>query len=179
MIVRDTPFAGLHVIDLLPQGDDRGSFTRVYCRDTLVRHGLEPVGDQWSLSQNHRAGTLRGMHYQAPPQMEIKLIRCVAGAVFDAVVDLRRDQPTYGRAFSIALSAAQPTMLYVPRGFAHGFLTLEDNSELLYAISPSYASDAARGIRWNDPELAIPWPHAPTVVSERDSSLPLLCDAGF
>lgn len=178
MIVRPTPFAGLFTIDLTPQSDERGSFTRVYCRQTLIDHGLEPVDAQWSVSHNRSAGTLRGMHYQADPHGEIKLIRCVAGAVFDAVVDLRPDQPTCGQSFSITLSADRPTMLYVPRGFAHGFITLADDSALTYAITPAYVAGAARGVRWNDPDLDIPWPRPPAVISPRDAELPLWRETG-
>ena len=173
MIVRPTPLPGLAVIEQTPAADARGSFTRLYCRRSFLEHGLEPVGEQWSVSFNRLAGTLRGLHYQAEPHAETKLIRCAAGAVFDVVVDLRADSPTRGRCFCIELSAREPVMLYVPPGFAHGFLTLQDASEVLYAISPDYVPEAARGVRWNDPALAIPWPRPPAVISERDAGLPL------
>lgn len=172
-MLTEPPIPGVVVLDLPTHADERGRFSRVYCRRSAEEQGLEPVGDQWSLSSNPIKGTLRGLHYQAPPLWECKLVRCVAGAVFDVVVDLRRDSPAHGRYFAIELSAANRKSLYVPRGVAHGFLTLEDNSELLYGITPEYEPAAARGVRWNDPTLAIPWPMAPVMISARDAALPL------
>lgn len=168
----ETPIPGVVVLDMPMHEDERGLFSRIYCRQSMEEWGLDPIADQWSLSANPRRGTLRGLHYQAPPLWECKLVRCVAGAVFDVVVDLRRGSPAYGRHFAIELSAANRKSLYVPRGLAHGFLTLEDDSTLLYGITPGYVPSAACGIRWNDPDLAIPWPMAPSMISSRDAALP-------
>lgn len=169
----ETPFPGLAVVDMPVHEDERGSFARLYCRTTFESRGLAPVGNQWSLSRNPIKGTLRGLHYQAAPHEETKLVRCVKGAIFDVVVDMRPDHPTFGQHYGIELSERNRKSLYVPRGFAHGFMTLEDDSEVLYGISPDYVPSAARGLRWNDPSLNIPWPMAPTLVSPRDAAFPL------
>lgn len=170
---RETGIPGLHVLEMPAHADDRGGFARVYCRDSFADWGLEPLGDQWSLSSNRARGTLRGLHYQAAPLWETKLVRCVTGAVFDVVVDMRPASPAFGSHFAIELSAANGLALYVPRGLAHGFMTLADDSTLLYGISPPYVGAAARGLRWNDPRLGIAWPMAPAVISPRDATLPL------
>ena len=128
---RDATIPGLHVLEMPAHGDERGGFARVYCRDSFAAWGLEPLGDQWSLSSNRARGTLRGLHYQAPPLWETKLVRCVTGAVFDVVVDMRPASPAFGSHFAIELSAANGLALYVPRGLAHGFMTLADDSTLL------------------------------------------------
>lgn len=133
---------------------------------------MSPHVRQCSLSRNVSRGTLRGMHYQAPPHGECKLVRCSRGAIFDVAVDLRPESPTFRRWYGIELSDENDTMLYIPEGFAHGFLTLTDSSEVLYQISVAYAPDHARGVRWNDAAFAIAWPEQPRVLSERDRSFP-------
>jgi dTDP-4-dehydrorhamnose 3,5-epimerase len=157
--------------------DLRGSFARIHSRREFANLGLEQVAEQCSLSQNLRRGTIRGLHYQLPPSAEAKLVCCAAGSAFDAVVDLRRASPTFGRAIWFSLSAQTPTMVYVPRGCAHGFQTLEDDTTLLYMISAPYDAASARGIRWDDPALCIPWPLRDSpVLSPRDRALPLLSE---
>ena len=174
MILRPTALEGAFVIEPEPQADERGFFARMYGERELGELGLEPCGRQWSISYNKRRGTLRGMHYQADPHGETKLVRCVVGAVWDVVLDLRRASPTYGKWTAVELTQANRLALYIPKGFAHGFQTLAEDSELLYGISPDYVPEAARGIRWNDPNVAIAWPLPPVNLSPRDAALPLM-----
>lgn len=159
-------------LDGEPSIDERGSFTRTFCADELAARGLEPRLVQCSVSVNDRRGTLRGMHLQLAPSEETKVVRCTHGAIFDVVVDLRAGSPTLGKWLGLELRARVRRSLYVPVGCAHGFLVLEDDTEVEYLISSAYAPDDARGIRWDDPAIAIEWPFAPTVVSDRDRSLP-------
>ncbi|RJF76862.1 dTDP-4-dehydrorhamnose 3,5-epimerase [Azospirillum cavernae] len=172
-MLASTPFSGLFIVEMPIHADERGSFTRLYCRKTFREWGLEAADDQWSLSRNPVAGTLRGLHYQAPPSWETKLVRCTHGAIFDVVVDMRQDSPAFGKHFHVELSARNQRALYVPTGFAHGFMTLEADTEILYGISPEYTASKARGLRWNDPALRIPWPMEPALISSRDAALPL------
>jgi dTDP-4-dehydrorhamnose 3,5-epimerase len=172
-----TPLSGACVIDIEPKADERGFFARAFCRAEFLAHGLNPTLDQCSISFNHRRGTLRGMHYQAPPHDEDKLVRCTAGAIYDVIVDIRAGSPTRGKCFGVELSAANRRQLFIPKGFAHGFLTLSDAAEVFYQISVPFQPTGARGIRWNDPAIDIAWPFAPTVISPRDAALPLLADA--
>jgi dTDP-4-dehydrorhamnose 3,5-epimerase len=165
---------GVFAIDVEPFEDERGEFARTFCMDEFVQHGLEARVAQCSTSTNRRRGTLRGMHLQLPPHEETKLVRCVRGAVFDVVVDLRRESTAFGEWLSVELRADERTELYVPRGCAHGFLTLDDHTQIDYAISTPYAPEASIGFRWDDPSVAIGWPFAPEVLSERDRALPLL-----
>jgi dTDP-4-dehydrorhamnose 3,5-epimerase len=174
VILREISLAGAFVIEPEPRADERGFFARTYGETEFRELGLEPCGRQWSVSYNIRRGTLRGLHYQADPHAETKLVRCVAGAVWDVIVDLRRSSATFGRWAAVELTAANRCAFYIPRGFAHGFQTLSDDAELLYAISPDYVVEAARGIRWNDPTIAITWPLPPVSLSPRDADLPLL-----
>ncbi len=169
-----TPLAGAFVLELERHEDERGFFARTFCREDFVDHGLVPEVSQCSLSRNRCAGTLRGMHYQAAPHGETKLVRCVRGEIFDVIVDLRDRSPTRHRWFGVKLTASAGNALYVPEGFAHGFVTLGDDVDVLYQISTPYHPDAARGLRWNDPVLAIEWPIRPTVISDRDAGYPLL-----
>jgi dTDP-4-dehydrorhamnose 3,5-epimerase len=172
-----TDIPGVLLVEGPSTGDPRGSFTRLYSRREFEEQGLVPCTEQASISHNHKRGTVRGLHYQMPPFVEAKLVCCVAGSAFDAVVDLRRASPTYGRAFCVPLAADQPRMVYVPEGCAHGFQTLADDTTILYLISARYEASAARGIRWNDPALGIPWPLSEGLtLSERDRSLPHLRD---
>ena len=172
-----SPIAGVFVIDQEPFSDERGFFARSFCRGEFAEHGLNPEIDQCSVSFNVARGTLRGMHYQIAPAEEDKLVRCTAGAIFDAVVDIRRASPSFGRWFGIELSAANRRQLYIPRGFAHGFLTLAEQTEVFYQISVPFVPAAARGLRWNDPAVGVAWPFAPSVISPRDAALPVLADA--
>ena len=176
MIFESTPLSGAFLVGIEAHSDERGFFARTYCHDEWTRRGLETELSQCSVSFNHRRGTLRGLHYQAEPWPETKLVRCTRGAVWDVMVDLRPDSPTFGRFHGVELDADNRLALYIPAGLAHGFQTLQDDSEVFYQISASYRPEAARGVRWNDPELAIPWPREVTMISDRDRSLPLLKD---
>lgn len=172
MIFQETPLAGAYVIDIERLEDERGFFARTWCQREYTEHGLNPRLAQCSISFNKQKGTLRGMHYQLPPYAEAKVVRCTRGAIFDVIIDLRPESPTYKQHFGLTLTPESRTMLYVPEGFAHGLLTLEDNTEVLYLISEFYAPDYARGFRWNDPTFAIEWPAAVQVISERDAGYP-------
>ncbi len=166
---------GVVLVKIERHEDERGYFARSYCSEEFVQNGLDPRVRQCNLSFNHLAGTLRGLHYQAPPHEEIKLVRCIRGTVFDVVVDVRKGSPTRGQWLAAELTEENGHMLYIPAGFAHGFQTLTDDCELHYQMSTAYVADAARGIRWNDPALAIQWPFSePTAISEQDRSLPTI-----
>jgi dTDP-4-dehydrorhamnose 3,5-epimerase len=167
-----TPLPGAYLIDLDRIEDERGFFARTFCRDEFLDHGLNPRLVQCSLSFNGARGTLRGMHFQVAPHEEAKLVRCTAGAIFDVIVDLRPGSPTRLRWFGAELSAQNHRMLYVPEGFAHGLLTLEDNSEVFYQISEFFTPECARGFRWDDPAIAIAWPQPVRIISDRDRSYP-------
>jgi dTDP-4-dehydrorhamnose 3,5-epimerase len=172
MIFTETPLAGAFVIALEPRDDERGFFARAFCRNELAEHGLESTVAQANLSYNHKRGTLRGMHMQAPPHGEDKMVRCVAGAIWDAIVDLRPGSPTYLKWFGVELSAANRLMLYVPKGFAHGYQSLTDGSEVLYMVTQFYTPGAELGLRWNDPAFGIPWPVADPILSPKDAVAP-------
>jgi dTDP-4-dehydrorhamnose 3,5-epimerase len=169
-----TRLEGLVVIELEPSTDERGWFARTFDAEELRAAGIEMDVAQASASFNPRAGTLRGLHYQAEPHAEQKIVRCTRGAIFDVAVDIRDDSPTRGRWFSTELGADDPRMLYIPPGFAHGFQTLADSTEVSYLISPEYVPEAARGIRWDDPVIGIDWPAAERIISQRDRELPAL-----
>lgn len=156
------------VLDVEPHPDERGLFARIWCVDELRAHGLDPRIVQSSISYNKQKGTLRGMHYQAEPHEETKSVRCTAGAIYDVAVDLRRSSETYRRWTAVELTAANRRTLYVPRGVAHGFITLTDDAEVLYQMGVAYVPGAARGVRWDDPAFGIEWPMEPRVISERD-----------
>jgi dTDP-4-dehydrorhamnose 3,5-epimerase len=172
MIFTETSLARAFVIDLEPAVDERGFFARSFCRREFEAHGLNPELVQCNISLNHRRGTLRGMHWQAAPDQEAKLIRCTRGAIHDVIIDLRPRSPTFARHASATLTASNHRMLYVPEGFAHGFLTLEPNTEVFYQMSTFYAPGSARGVRYDDSTFAIPWPAPIVVISERDRSYP-------
>ncbi len=172
MIFTETTLKGAFVIDPEPTSDERGMFARVWCEKEFELHGLSPRWVQSSISVNRRKGTLRGMHYQAAPNQEVKLVRCTAGAIYDVIVDLRPTSPTYGQHVSLMLTADNHRSLYIPKQFAHGFLTLQDNSEISYHMSEFYAPTSARGIRWDDPLLRIEWPEPVVIVSEKDQLWP-------
>jgi dTDP-4-dehydrorhamnose 3,5-epimerase len=175
MVFRETPLAGVHVVELEPSSDARGSFVRTFDSELFGAHGLERCVAQCSASFNTRAGTLRGMHYQADPHGEAKLVRVTRGAIYDVAVDLRADSPTLAKWFPIELSAGDMRALYVPVGVAHGFQTLQDASEVQYQMAHPYVAEAAGGVRWDDPAFAIDWPTPPSdgrLISERDRSWP-------
>lgn len=166
----ETDLAGAFVIELEPRRDDRGFFARVWDSSLFAQYGLNPTVAQCSISFNHARGTLRGMHYQAAPHQEAKLVRCTRGAIHDVIVDLRPHSPTFTRHFGVELTADNHRMLYIPEGMAHGFLTLEDTTEVYYHISQPYVAESARGVRWNDPAFAIYWPDTVHIISARDRS---------
>jgi dTDP-4-dehydrorhamnose 3,5-epimerase len=172
-----TPLEGAVVVELEPMRDERGFFARSFCREEFARHGLEPLVAQCNVSRNDRRGTLRGLHYQAPPHEEPKLVRCTRGAIWDVIVDLRSGSATRLQWFGCELTEDNHHALYVPRGFAHGFQTLEEHSEVLYQMGERYYAELARGVRWDDPEIGIRWPLAEPIMSPRDRALPLLRDA--
>jgi dTDP-4-dehydrorhamnose 3,5-epimerase len=176
MRFQPTPIPGLVLIESQPSADARGFFARLHSKREFAAQGIRLDADQTSVSYNKKRGTVRGLHYQRAPFVEAKLVCCVAGAAFDAVVDLRRASPAFGRAFWVELKAAEANLVYVPEGCAHGYQTLEDDTTLLYAISAPYDAASARGVRWNDPALGIPWPESKAILSERDRSLPLLAE---
>ncbi len=176
MQIRPTRLDGVFEIELDLIGDVRGSFARTFCAREFAAAGLDPVVVQCNVSFNPRRATLRGLHYQRQPHAEAKLVRCVTGAIYDVAVDVRRPSPTFGRWIAVELSAAKPVMLYIAKGFAHGFQTLTDDAQVLYNMSDYYAPASATGVRWNDPALAIPWPLPEPIVSDKDNALPLLAD---
>jgi dTDP-4-dehydrorhamnose 3,5-epimerase len=173
MLFHTTPIDGVTVIELQPRGDERGFFSRVFCTDEMAAAGLPSAIAQVNNSASRSTGTLRGLHYQLPPHAESKTVRCIKGSVFDVALDLREGSATFGRHYAIELSAGNRKMLHIPKGCAHGFLTLEPDSEVLYFVDAPYHAKGERGIRWNDPEFAIAWPFLPSVISDRDLAHPL------
>lgn len=172
MIFTPTPLAGAWLVDLEKRGDARGFFARVFCEREFAAAGLETRFVQVNNSLSARRGTLRGLHYQLPPAAEVKLVRCLRGALWDVIVDLRPDSPTFRRWFGAELSAENRRMMYVPRGFAHAILTLADDTEALYMVSAFYAPEQERGVRWNDPSIGIEWPLTPVEISPKDAAWP-------
>jgi dTDP-4-dehydrorhamnose 3,5-epimerase len=170
----DIPPFGATIIEPKPAGDERGLFARLFDADAFRAHGLPTDFVQASTSYNNRRGTLRGLHYQAQPHAETKLVRCTAGAIFDVIVDVRPGSPSFGRWQSFELTGENRLTLVVPAGFAHGFVTLADSTEIFYQMTKPYVASAERGIIWDDPDLAIAWPLQPAVMSERDRNLPQL-----
>ena len=168
----ETALAGAFVIDLEPFNDERGFFSRAFCREEFLKHGLNPNVAQCNLSYNHQAATLRGMHFQRPPHAEAKLIRCIAGVIYDVFIDLRPSSRTYCQWAGVELSAKNRRMVYVPEQFAHGYLTLEAGSEVLYQVSTSYHRESEGGVRWDDPTFQIRWPLAPRLLSVKDQAYP-------
>lgn len=165
---------GVHRLASVKRGDERGYLIRTQCLETFTEAGLNNRWVQSSMTYSALEGTLRGMHFQTEPFGEIKLIRCVTGAVWDCLVDIRSGSPTYGQWEAFELSEENGDALYVPEGIAHGFYTLTPDARMLYSMSTPYSAPHASGIRWDDPDLAIPWPGAPAVLSERDASWPTL-----
>lgn len=176
MQIHPTPLAGAVLVDMTLLDDDRGFFARAFCRQEFIDAGLEPLIEQTNIAFNRRAGTLRGFHFQLEPNSETKLVRCYRGAIYDVVVDLRPESPTYLTTFGTELTEDNRTSMYVPRSFAHGYVTLTDSTEVLYQASRAYTPGAERGLRWNDPVLDIDWPIPPVVLSRKDASWPLLSE---
>ena len=166
------PLEGLYLIRLQPHPDQRGFFARAFCVDEFGAAGLPTDFPQHNIARSLRTGTLRGMHMQLAPYGEDKYVRCVNGRIFDAVVDLREESPTYRKSTAVVLDAASGDALFVPQGFAHGYQALEPDTDVFYAMSARYAPKAARSIRWNDPALGIDWPIADPIVSEPDRNAP-------
>lgn len=167
------------MIELEQLEDERGFFARSFCRNEFEAHGLDPVIAQCNVSFNRKRGTLRGLHYQEKPHEEAKLVRCTRGAIWDVIVDLRENSATRRQWYAAELSAENRRALYVPSGFAHGFQTLADDSEVLYQMSEFYHPESARSVRWNDPGLAIPWPIKDVVISRQDMAFPVLGDGSL
>lgn len=176
MKFRETSLPGAFIIELEPRTDERGFFARTFCSEEFAAHRLETCFVQCNLSLSHRRGTLRGLHFQWAPRAEAKLVRCVRGAVWDAIVDLRPGASTFGRHESVELTAENRLALYVPKGFAHGFQTLVDDTEVFYQMSDAYAPEAATGILATDPALGIRWPLPVTAMSDKDVNLPFLAE---
>lgn len=165
-----TPIIGSYVVDLEPRGDERGFFARLFDSEEFASQGLDHVFPQINTSLSENAGTLRGLHYQAAPKGEAKLVKCLKGAIFDVIVDMRETSESFMQWFGIELTAQNRSMLYVPKGCAHGFMTLEDQTEVMYPVSAPYAGDHERGLRWNDPAFGIVWPRNPAVLSDKDAN---------
>jgi len=172
MIFRETKLPGVLEVHLRLTADERGFFARSWCQSEFKAHGLDPRLVQCNVSFNTRKGTLRGIHYQAAPYAEAKLVRCTRGAMYDVVVDLRPDSPTYKGWVAVVLTATNRHMVYVPEGCGHGFLTLEDETEVFYQMSEFYSPESARGVRWDDSAFQIAWPEQVEVISERDRTYP-------
>ena len=173
MIFTETKLKGAFIIEIEPREDDRGFFARSWCMDEFEAHGLNSRLVQCNISFNKTRGTLRGMHYQSAPFAEAKLVRCTMGAIQDVIIDLRPASPTFKQWVSVELTAENRCALYIPEDFAHGFLTLEDNTEVFYQMSEYYHPEYARGVKWNDPAFGVIWTNINPIVSERDSSFSL------
>jgi dTDP-4-dehydrorhamnose 3,5-epimerase len=167
-----TPLQHAYLIELERRGDDRGFFARFFCEREFRDAGLETRFVQMNNSLSTKSGTLRGLHYQLAPAAEVKVVRCISGAIFDAIVDIRPDSPTFGRWFGAELTSENRLMMYVPRGFAHAVLTLRNDTEILYMVSAFYSPENERGLRWNDPHFSIQWPLQPTEISPKDAAWP-------
>ena len=172
MIFAETLLKGAFVIEPERLEDERGFFARTWCHREFEAHGLKANWVQCDISFNRKKGTLRGLHYQAPPHEEIKLVRCTMGRIYDVIIDLRSWSSTFMKHVAVDLSARNRRMLYLPEGFAHGFQTLEDESEVFYQMSTYYAPDYACGVRWNDPAFNIQWPSTDRIISTRDQGYP-------
>lgn len=172
MIFVPLPLEGVYRIELEPLGDSRGYFARMFCAEDFAERGLETRWVQCNTSYTASAGTVRGMHFQRPPMAEVKLIRCLRGAIWDVIIDLRQNSPTYGRWQGERLDDQNRSMLYVPRGFAHGFQTLTNDVEMLYFHSAPYSKAHEGGLRWDDPAVSIDWPLETTELSARDAAFP-------
>ena len=172
MIFSEMELCGAYLVDIESMHDERGFFARSWCGDEFEAHGLNPALVQCNISYNKKKGTLRGMHFQIAPHEEAKLVRCVRGAIYDVIVDLRPDSSTYCCWQGVELNEENRRALYVPEGFAHGFYTLADDTEISYQMSSRFVPGSSAGIRWDDPAIAIQWPEQPTCMSEKDRSYP-------
>jgi len=172
LIFTETKLAGAFVIEPERRADKRGFFARTYCRQEFEEHGLNPDVVQCNVSFNKRKGTLRGMHYQAAPFAEVKLVRCTSGSIYDVIIDLRPASTTFKQYFAAELSAENRRMLYIPEDFAHGFQTLQDDTEVFYQMAQGYSAEHARGVRWNDPAFGIEWPKDERIIIQRDQNYP-------
>jgi dTDP-4-dehydrorhamnose 3,5-epimerase len=168
VIFTPTDLNGAFIVEAEPRSDDRGFYTRTWCAREFSAHGLNVSLAQSGLSYNRKRGTIRGMHMQAAPHAQTRLVRCARGAIYDVIIDLRPDSPTYCRWLAVELRGSSRAMLYVPEGFAHGFQTLEDDTEVAYHMSGFYEPTAERGVRWNDPRFAITWPLPDAITSDKD-----------
>lgn len=168
----ETPLKGAFLIELEPRKDDRGMFARVFCKREFEEHGLNPKVVNTNMSRSVYKGTLRGMHFQKAPFGECKLVRCTRGSLYDVIIDLRQDSPSYMKWYGVELSQDNEKMLFLPEGFAHGFITLEENTEATYQVSQFYSPEYEGGVRYNDPAFGIEWPLEPTVLSEKDANWP-------
>jgi dTDP-4-dehydrorhamnose 3,5-epimerase len=172
LIFTETKRAGAFVIEMERRADERGFFARTFCRQEFEAHGLNPEVVQCNVSFNKRKGTLRGMHYQAAPFAEAKLVRCTSGSIYDVIIDLRPSSATFKKYFAVELSAENGRMLYIPEDFAHGFQTLQEDTEVFYQMAQRYSAEQARGVRWNDPAFGIEWPEGERIIIERDKNYP-------
>ena len=172
MIFTETKLKGAYILDLEKHGDDRGFFARSFCKKEFEQYGLVSDVVQTNVSHSVKKGTLRGMHYQLAPHQETKLVRCTQGALHDVIIDLRKDSPTYKQWIGVELTADNHKMLFVPRDFAHGFLTLEEHTEITYEVSEFYTPEAESGLRWNDPAFGIEWPATVHEISDKDANWP-------
>lgn len=174
MIFKETTLPGAYVIESEKINDHRGCFARLWCKKEFQQHGLKSDLAQSNAGFNHRRGTLRGLHFQKAPHAEVKVVRCTRGAMFDVIVDLRPESSTYKHWFGAELNDENGKMIYVPEGFAQGYITLLDNTEMTYHTSEFYTAEAASGVRYDDPEFGIQWPLAATIISEQDRNWPLI-----
>jgi len=172
LIFTETKLPGAFVIELEKHADQRGFFARTFCQQEFKAHGLNSQVVQCNVSFNRRKGTLRGMHFQAAPFAEPKLVRCTSGSIYDVIIDLRPSSPTFKQHYAVVLSAENRRMLYIPEEFAHGFQTLQDDTEVFYQMSQSYSAEHARGVRWNDPVFGIEWPEGERIIIDRDQNYP-------
>jgi len=173
VIFKETKLKGAFIVELEKFADERGFFALSWSRDEFARRGLESRFAECNVSFNHQQGTLRGMHYQAPPHGQVKIVRCTMGSIYDVIIDLRTDSPTFKQWIGVKLTAANRLMLYVPKDFAHGFQTLENETEVFYQMSSPYVSESGRGVRWNDPAFGIEWPEPEKIIiNERDKNYP-------
>ena len=168
----NTPLDGAYIIELEKIGDDRGFFSRLYCSDDFKKYGIKKKIKQINNSYSEHTGTLRGIHFQSKPKQESKLLRCINGSLFDVIVDLRKNSKTYKKWFGAVLSSKNRKMMYVPEGFGHGFLTLEDHTEVIYFVSESFSPGHEKTLIWNDKEIGIKWPVKPIVISDKDKNNP-------
>ncbi len=172
MRITETSLSGAFLIEIEPAEDDRGFFARTFCKREFEQHGLNESVTQISVSLNKIKGTLRGMHYQVNPHRETKVVRCTRGAIYDVIIDLRPESRTFKQWIALQLTEHNRRMLYVPEGCAHGYETLEDNTEVLYQISTEFVEEAARGVRWDDPAFGVVWPTSKKVISAKDQTFP-------